>query len=687
MSDRVARALSLAAEVVGETAAPNGETYRAHARGTIGILGAIGADEPTQLAAALVEPASLLPREAVEREFGPEVGRLVDAMRQVRRLRTLTRAAADGSAAQSETLRRMLLAMAADIRVVLLRLASRLQTLRYHASVRRPPDEALSRETLEVLAPLANRIGLWQLKWELEDLSFRFLQPDVYRDLAHALEGRRAEREAYIAACAGRLRTALDQAGLAAEVSGRPKHIFSIWSKMQAKQRGLDGISDLRGLRVIVDTVERCYAALDVVHTMWQAVPEEYDDYIARPKPNGYQSLHTVVIAEDGRSLEVQIRTAAMHRFAEYGVASHWRYKERASGAVGGRGDRAFEDRITWIRQLLAWQRDVGAALGGSAAPEPMQGGRDDDGQTHIYVLTPQARVVELPVGATPVDFAYQVHTDLGHRCRGARVDGQMVPLNTPLKNGQTVEIVAAKGGEQAGPSLDWLNPQLGYVRSSRARAKLRQWFNAREAERDTAAGREKVEKILQREGRTVLGFETLARRLGFAEAGAMFIAVAREEIGVRQIEEAVRNDPARDAARSALAEPDVAAMIAARPRRSGGSGDGVLVVGIDSLLTQLARCCRPVPPDPIAGFVTHGRGVSVHRAGCSTFARLVARSPERVVEAEWGRPVADAGQSRPGADVGRARRYPVDIEVKAADRTGLLRDIVDAVARERVNV
>lgn len=676
-TDRVERAFALAGDVVGEATAPTGEGYLAHARGTVAILREIGADEATQLAAALVEPASLLPREAVDREFGPEVGRLVDAMRQVRRLRALTQAAGAGAGVQSETLRRMLLALAADIRVVLLRLASRLQTLRYHAAARRVPDVAISRETLEVLAPLANRIGLWQLKWELEDLAFRFLQPDAYKALARALEEKRVEREAYIAQSAQRLRGALAEAGISAEVSGRPKHIFSIWNKMRNKQRDLDGISDLRGLRVIVATVEQCYAALDVVHAMWQPIPEEYDDYIARPKPNGYQSLHTVVTAEDGRPLEVQIRTEAMHRFAEYGVASHWRYKERASGAAGARGDQAFEDRIAWIRQLLAWQREVGAALGGSAAPESMSAARADE-DARIYVLTPQARVIELPVGATPIDFAYQVHTSLGHRCRGARVDGQMVPLNTALQNGQTVEIVAAKDTGHEGPSLDWLNPQLGYVRSPRTRTKLRQWFNAKEQERDIAAGREKVEKVLQREGRTALGFEELAKRLGFEETGQLFVAVARDEIGPRQLEEAVRRDPATDPSRAALEEPDLAAFIAARRRSAGESGNGVLVVGIDSLLTQLARCCRPVPPDPIVGFVTHGRGVSVHRDNCSTFARLAARSPERAIETEWGRPAPSAHQ---------ARRYPVDIEVKAADRTGLLRDIVEAVARDRVNV
>jgi GTP pyrophosphokinase len=415
---------------------------------------------------------------------------------------------------------------------------------------------------------------------------------------------------------------------------------------------------------------------------MWPAVAGEYDDYISRPKTNGYQSLHTVVTAEDGRTLEVQIRTHAMHRFAEYGVASHWRYKERSTGAAdaerSGRGEQAFEDRIAWMRQLLAWQREVGEALGSGTTAQDSRPGADDE---RIYVLTPQARVIELAAGATPVDFAYSVHTRLGHRCRGARVDGQMVPLNTVLQNGQTVEIVAAKETGSGGPSLDWLNPQLGYLHSPRTRAKVRQWFNAREIERDAALGRERVERVLQREGRTSLALEELARRLGFTDTTPMYVAVWREEIGPRQLEEAVRGDRARGAVHTPLEEPDLASVISARRRshRSGAPGDGILVVGIDSLLTQLARCCHPVPPDPIAGFVTHGRGVSVHRRECGTFARLLARSPERTIETAWDRAPAPAD--------GRARHYPVTVEVRAADRTGLLRDIVDLLARDRVNV
>lgn len=680
--DVVAQALEWAAERAGDARGRSGERYVDHARATIGILRELGVDEAVLVAAALISPGERLPPREIETRFGGEVAALVGSMRQIQRLRELHSMPGAEAGAQVETLRRMLLAMAADIRVVLLRLASRLHTLRCHAAQRRPPDAAVARETLEVLAPLANRLGLWQLKWALEDLAFRFLEPDTYRDLARQIEERRVERDAFIATTAQRLRAGLAAAGLSAEVSGRPKHLYSIYSKMRSKQRPIEEISDLRGLRVIVETVAQCYAALSVVHTTWAQVPQEFDDYIARPKANGYRSLHTVVLADDGRPLEVQIRTREMHRFAEYGLASHWRYKEQR-GARSATADH--DHKIAWLRQLLAWQLEVGQALGSAqpaadaGQPSPRPGGEE-----RIYVLTPQARVVELPVGATPVDFAYYLHTNLGHRCRGARVDGRMVPLNTPLQSGQTVEIVAARETGQEGPSRDWLNPQLGYARSPRTRSKVRQWFNAHELERDTSAGRERVERVLQREGRTALGFGELARRLGFDAPAPMFVAVAREEIGARQIEEAVRATAAAaggnsTAVTSAGVVPALSQPVPRRPE-SSAHGGSVLVVGIDSLMTQLARCCRPVPPDAIVGFVTRGRGVSVHRDGCAAFVRMADQAPERVIETAW-----DDGALRRG-DV-PARRYPADVEVRATDRPGLLRDVTEVFARDRLNV
>jgi GTP pyrophosphokinase len=699
------RALAWAAERAGDAHGRNGERCLDHARATIGILRDLGVDEAVLSAAALVSPAEQLPLREIEGAFGQEVARLVDGMRQIRRLRELHSAPGATAAGQAEALRRMMLAMATDIRVVLLRLASRLQSLRYHAATRRAPDAAIARETLEVLAPLANRLGLWQLKWELEDLAFRFLEPDTYRDLARQLEERRGQREAFVAAAVERLHAELAAAGLRAEITGRPKHLYSIYNKMRSKGRALEEISDLHGVRVIVDTVAQCYTALGVAHALWTQVPQEFDDYIARPKPNGYRSLHTVVLADGGRPLEVQIRTHDMHRFAEYGVASHWRYKEhRAKDAARGGRDAAagHDEQIAWMRQLLAWQKEVGQALG--SAPRRATAAREggDAAATQvaapsaqpavderIYVLTPQARVIELPAGATPVDFAYHLHTSLGHRCRGARVDGHMVPLTTPLQNGQTVEIIAAKETGHEGPSRDWLNPQLGYVRSARTRSKVRQWFNAREFERDAAVGRERVERVLQREGRTALALEELARRLGFEAVAPMFVAVAREEIGPRQLEDAVRGPAAGATAASGAAgtieqqAAELAPLLAPRSHapRGSGHGDGVLVVGIDSLMTQLARCCRPVPPDAIVGFVTRGRGVSVHRDGCATLARMAERAPERVIATAWSEAtLKGGGEARP-------RRFPANVEVRASDRPGVLRDISEIFARDRLAV
>jgi GTP pyrophosphokinase len=707
----VEAALALATERVGDAAGSTGEPIVEHARGVLAILERLRVDEPTRVAAVLFGLGEACPLEAIESRFGQEVRTLVGGMRQLLRLKDLTlRVNGSSSGGELETLRRMTLAMASDIRVVLLRLASRLQTMRWHAESKAPPDPAIARETLEILTPLANRLGLGQLKWELEDLAFRFLEPDTYKSIARLLEERRIEREAFVATAIGRLRAELRAQGVAAEVTGRPKHIHSICQKMRAKGLRFDEVRDLRAFRVLVEDVRECYTVLGILHEIWPPVAREFDDYISRPKPNGYQSLHTVVIAEDGRALEVQIRTRAMHQHAEFGVASHWRYKEASTGLPGpapaapaarqGGRDRASaaqDERIEWMRQLLMWQQEVGETLGGRLATSA--GGETE----RIYVLTPQARVVELPVGSTPVDFAYHVHTLLGHRCRGARVDGQMVPLNTALRNGQTVEIVAARAGSASdGPSRDWMNPQLGYVRSPRAHAKVRQWFNAQELERDLSVGRDRVEKKLQREGRTALAHEELARRLRFDKPADLFLAVARDEVGPRMLEEAIRGatEGARAAADAGRAGGDASGAAASgataaagglplhgpgeRGSRHAPSSSGVRVGGVDFLMTQLARCCRPAPPDPIVGFVTRGRGVSVHRAACRSFAEMARRAPERVLETGWGDGPASEGPAPRGAS---PAGYPVDVVLRARDRQGLLRDVSEIFARDRLNV
>ncbi len=638
----------------GDRALRTGEPFVAHADGMVEIVRELRAD-PDLLAAAYLFGIHEVLRDAddwLRSRFGPTVAQLVADLRQLMRLSELTRARGQGGA-QAEGLRKMLLAMVNDVRVVLLRLASRQQTLRHFAAsggVGVDPDMqgAIARETLDLYAPLANRLGVWQLKWALEDLAFRLLEPDTYKRLARLLDERRIERERFIADAVARLRERLAAAGIEGEVSGRPKHIVSIHNKMQNKRLAFDEIYDVRALRVIVDELAQCYQVLSLVNEMWAPVEGEYDDYIARPKANGYQSLHAVVRDDAGRPLEIQIRTRAMHEFAELGVAAHWQYKEGGRRAAG-----ADQQRVAWLRQLLAWRDEVDRPLPSAAVDE------------RIYVLTPQGRVVELPAGATPIDFAYHVHTELGHRCRGARVDGALLQLNRPLASGQTVEIIAVKSG---GPSRDWLNAELGYLASARSRQKVRHWFNLLELEQSIAAGRAVVERELQRLGRTAVKLDELARRLGFASVDELSAAASKEEFSLRSIEQALTVAPTAPAAAAPvpLARED-AGRSAAR-----GKG-GVLVVGVGSLMTQMARCCRPVPPDEIIGFVTRGRGVSVHRASCSNAASLADRQPERLIEVAWS--------AAPDAF------YPVDVVVLAQDRSGLLRDISEVFAREKLNV
>jgi len=549
--------------------------------------------------------------------------------------------------------------MAADLRIVLIRLASRLQTLRWYASSKTPCDPALAQETLDLYTPLANRLGIWQIKWEMEDLAFRFKDPLRYKQIAALLEEKRVERELFIKDTIERLTNALAQQGVKAEVSGRPKHIYSIDNKMRNKHLDFSELFDVRALRVIVDDERACYTALGLVHEMWTPIAEEFDDYIARPKPNGYRSLHTVVADEQARPFEVQIRTRTMHEFAEFGMAAHWRYKE--SGPRGGQTSAAgqYDRQLAWMRQLLAWNMEAGDK-GERVATAKMPDSR-------IYVLSPQARVIELPVGATAVDFAYHLHTDLGHRCRGARIDGQMVPLQTKLQTGQTVEILTAKSG---GPSRDWLNPQLGFLASPRARAKVRAWFNAIELQQRVVQGQVLVEKELQRLGKTAVNLESLAQQLGFAHAEDLYVAAAKDEFSLRQID--VVFQPA--VVPQEIEAQDLVTHHATGTSAAEGGKSGVLVVGVDSLLTQLARCCRPAPPDLIQGFVTRGRGVSIHRADCSSFAALAQRQPERVIDVAWG------GTSPELV-------YPVDLSIHAQDRSGLLRDLSEVFARLRLNV
>ncbi len=668
--DTLTRARAFAEPLLAGETLDTGENTLAHADAVALILRLIGGSEAMQAASYLVYACEHLnkPQEVIAKGFGDnfatlaiETTQLVRLQRQARQVqaagaRSAAIPMAQTAAAQTENVRKMLLAFSRDLRVVMLRLASRLQTLRHFAQTKLPLPPGLAAESLQVFAPLANRLGIWEIKWEIEDLAFRFPEPDTYRSVPGLLDEKRTQREAQVQHLREEVQAGLQAQGVLATVQGRPKHIYSIVRKMRGKSLGFEQIHDIRALRVVVASVPDCYAALSWVHSQFAPITEEFDDYIARPKVNGYRSLHTIVRDAGGQPIEIQIRTQAMHEHAEHGVAAHWAYKEAgAKGYAGVSATGIYDAKIAVLRQLLAWERE----LSGTQGP-----GVFDD---RIYVLTPDAAIVELPQGATAVDFAYSVHTNLGHRCRGARLDGVMVPLNTPLKNGQTVEVTVAKEG---GPSRDWLNAELGYLVSHRARAKVRAWFNALALDETVAKGREAVEKLLQREGRTALKLDDLAVQLGFNAADDLFEVVGKDEFSLRNIELLLRPPE------PATADADLPLLRKPRSTAQPAKG-GLLVVGVDSLMTQLAKCCKPAPPDAICGFVTRGKGVSVHRADCSNLREMVARNGERVIEVAWGEPVGSL----------REAVYPVDVSVEAADRQGLLRDISEVFAKDKTNV
>ena len=611
-----------------------GEPAESHADGVSQILQSLNLDEATLIAANNI--ARTHGKEALIKLIGEESAKLLIGYRGLRHAQAkLVRE--DGGlsvSGQEEMLRKMLLAFGDDLRVVLIYLASRLQTLRWVTQEQLEMPGAWAQEILSIDASLANRLGIWQMKWEMEDLAFRVLSPLVYRDIAMMLDAKRIERQAFIERIVREIRQELKAAHIQGEVLGRPKHIYSIWKKMQGKSLDFANLYDVRAFRVLVDDVKTCYAVLGIVHNVWQPVPREFDDYIARPKPNGYQSLHTVVMNEDGTAFEIQVRTHEMHQQAEYGLAAHWRYKEGAYVGMATppnlakpnkpsthhqlgthSAEVAYERQIAWARQLISWKED---------AWDQLKHHEIDD---HIYVLTPLGKVISLEKGSTPIDFAYAVHTNLGHRCRGARVDGAMVPLETALQNGQTVEIIAVKHG---GPSRDWISPDKHYIRSQRARQRVRAWFNALDDE----------------------------------EAGQ--IAKAPDS----------KSDIAIDAKSAA---PEI--ILRSSSRKTEQSGD-VLVVGVDSLLTQLARCCRPVPPDLIAGFVTQGRGVSIHRRSCKTFRGLLDRAPERVIQTAWTASAAD-----PVVNSEQKRVFPADLVVSGLDRPELMRELFEILTRQGVHV
>lgn len=631
-----------------------GETALDHAHAMTDVLLALDLDHESAAAALLVPLLRAKPEVAreIRDTFGATIADLAEGVVRMGEIgalsnRAVAPARAEAQAAQLEALRKMLLAMVQDVRVVLIKLADHLQELRTAVKSGDPRRMAeIAELTRDIFAPLANRLGVWQIKWELEDLALRVLDPETYKRIARLLDEKRLDRERFIDNVAALLKGEIARAGIVAEVTGRPKHIASIHRKMQQKAIDFEGLYDVRAVRVLVADIKDCYAVLGIVHSLWSPLPREFDDYIAKPKANNYRSLHTAVIGPEGKSVEVQIRTHEMHQHSELGVAAHWQYKE------GGRQDRGYQEKIAWLRQVLEWKDEVRDT---SEFAEQFRTGLFEES---VYVFTPQGRVVDLPKGSTPIDFAYHVHTELGHRCRGAKVDGAMVPLGTPLANGQQVEILTAK---QGGPSRDWLNPQLGFLKSQGARGKVRQWFNRQNLESDIAQGRNVLEKELQRSGMSKLNLDQLAADMGFDKLNDLLSGLGRGEVGPKALRDAVTQD-----AQPSAVTTDSGIVT----RKSARAGGGVLVVGVDKLLTTPARCCRPAPPDPIVGFVTRGRGVSVHRANCANLARL---DPERRIAAEWGAPGTTT--------------FPVEIVVDAVDRTGLLRDISEVLSRERINV
>jgi GTP pyrophosphokinase len=604
-----------------------------------------GAD-PETVAAALVSqaiPERELDLEAIQAAFGPELAALLRGLGRAGRIESL-----EAAGMQVEQLRKMLLAIAEDVRVVLIKLAERVVFLRGLTRADEEVRRAAGRQTLELFAPLANRLGVAEMKWELEDFAFRFTEPELYRKIAQLLHEKRNDREAYIQRVVAQLQAELSAVGIRATIQGRPKHIYSIWRKMRGKKIAFEQLYDIRAVRVIVGNVRECYTVLGVVHDLWTPVEGEFDDYIAHPKANEYKSLHTAVVGPEGKTLEVQIRTEEMHQHSEHGVAAHWRYKE------GTRADKKFDAKIAWLRQVLSWRNEILEGEGN----EPARRTLFDD---TIYVLTPQGRVVDLPAGSTPIDFAYHVHTDLGHRCRGAKVDGQMVPLDYKLANAQRVEIMSVK---QGGPSRDWLT-HPGYLASPRAQAKVRQWFRHEDYESDVAQGRVALDRELHRLGAVSTSHERVAAACGFERPDDFFAALGRGEVSARQIEIAVRGE--------AVVEAPASPLIL-KPAAPEKSSSGVLVLGVNNIATMVAKCCKPVPPDPIVGFVTRARGVTVHRVDCVNITSLAPAQRERLMPADWGRTATEAP-------------FSADLEVVAMDRQGLLRDISEAISRERINV
>ncbi|MGB5260527.1 MAG: GTP diphosphokinase [Gammaproteobacteria bacterium] len=653
--EALSRAIETACHAHHNQLRKSGEPYYLHALAVAEILDELKLDYETLVAAMLhdvVEDTSTTIDQLGD-DFGPNIARMVDGVTKMERIGEFRQqeGAYHQQAEQAESLRKLLLAMAEDVRVVLIKLADRLHNMRTLRHLDKTRQQRIAQETLDIYAPLANRLGIWQIKWELEDLSLRYLEPEAYQAIARQLAEKRVDREAYIRRVIKVLEGELAEAGIHASITGRSKHIYSIWQKMQRKQLDFAQIFDMRAVRILVDEEKDCYAALGIVHGLWRHLPGEFDDYIANPKENLYRSLHTAVAGPEGLNLEVQIRTHEMHRHAELGVAAHWRYKE------GGGTDAGYEEKIAWLRQLLEWREEE------RTANDFVDRFKSEAFQDRVYVLTPQGRIIDLPQGATPLDFAYAVHTEVGHRCRGAKVNGRIVPLTYPLKNGEQVEILTAKQGR---PSRDWLNSHLGYLHTSRARSRVRTWFKQQDYEHNLSAGRTILDREQHRMGITDIPAEKIAQRFKGRAVDEFLVALGSGEITTGQLARLLGELAPQE-------ETHKVRQARTRRRKKAGAEGGIDIQGVGNLMTTTARCCRPVPNDPIIGYITRGRGVTIHRQDCGNILRLQGEDRDRLITVDWG--------------VQEDNVYQVDILVEAYDRAGLLRDITALLASEKINL
>ncbi len=643
----------------GQTRA-SGEPYFQHSLSVANILADLRLDHETLAAAVLhdvLEDTDVTLKE-LQGDFGPTVAQLVDGvtkMGQIQEYRGQSKKSKKEQI-QAESLRKMFLAMVDDIRVVLIKLADRTHNMRTLHHLREEKRKRIARETMEIFAPLANRLGIWQIKWELEDLAFRYMEPEFYAQIVKMVDERRINREWHIAIMVEKLNAELQQRKIKANVMGQPRYYYSLWREMKQKGVDFDQVYDVR-MRVLLETVEDCYATLGVIHMLWRPIPGEFDDYVATPKDNLYRSLHTAIVGSEGKAIEIQIRTFEMDRDAEFGVAAFWRFKEDVNSDVN------FEKKITWLRQLMEWKEDV------VDAREFIDHVKAEVFQDRVHVLTPRGNAIELPLGATPIDFAYYIHTEVGHRCRGAKVNGRIVSLNYQLRNGDQVEILTARRG---GPSRDWLNPHLEYIRTSRARSKVRHWFKYQNYEENISQGRELLEQELHRLGLSEINFEQLTRQFHFYKTDDFLAAIGRNDISTTQIVSTIK-DVVESAEPKEKEEWHL--LVPLHPPVKSATATGVQVQGVGDMLTNLAQCCRPVLDDTkIIGYITRGRGVTIHRVDCPKVLQLYDKSPERLISVDWGKE----------RDV---TTFPVDVYIEAFDRPGLLRDITAVVANERINM